>query len=126
MHEVKIAGSDLSYFASIVQSALAGDYGDLSEVTVTVHDTGQLQFSTNDVATGHFGDPVAPLVGEVTNLLSSITVNNAPEGTGNPYANVQDGDPANVLPRLDRLERIAEGVATALGLGLPKLDMSKL
>lgn len=111
MHEVKINGSDLDYFRSIVGDALRGTYGPLTEVTVTVMDNGRLQFSTGDYATGHFGTPTAVLVDETTDREGF-----PPEGSGNPYATLSQGQDADGSGEDGRIvipdSEIREGKAT--------------
>lgn len=110
MHEVKLAGQDLDYFRTIVDSALRGDYGRLDEVTITVHDNGQLQFATNEVATGHFGQPVAPLVA----LQPTDTEGFPPEGSGNPYANVSHEDSPKPPTKGERISDLEAQVGRLL------------
>lgn len=133
MHTVTVTNGDLEYFRSIVSAGLRGEFGSITELRIDVHDSGQLQFSTGSYASGHFGTPSAPLVSAGESGVEAINraieeaerqdfnPDASHEGSGNPYRNVTDEDPANVLPRLDRLERFASRVASDYGLHLPEL-----
>ena len=122
MHTVMIKDGDLDYFRSIVSAGLRGEYGPITELRIDVHATGQLQLSVGDYASGHFGTPSARLGADSAATIDEAIDRAEREGSGNPYANVTDDDPANVLARLDRLERFAAGVARQYGLDLPELQ----
>ena len=146
MHTVILEGQDLQYFGQCVQGGIAGDYGPTSAAQVYVLDDGTLQLGINGHLSQPFGRPNAPLVhpnetdgvttfsdpvaeAEAVAALANTpsdegdSRNFPPEGSGNPYRNVPDDDPANVLARLDRLERFANRVAREYGLDLPALQV---
>lgn len=112
MHTVILEGNDLQMFREYCRMGLDGKLGDLTRhdaaVQLYVQDDGRIVLGTNGYTSQPMGRSTNPVV--------------AQEGSGNPYANVTDGDPANVLPRLDRLERFAERVAREYGLNLPALQ----
>ena len=137
MHTVILEGNDLQMFREYCRMGLDGSLGDLSRhdaaVQLYVQDDGRIVLGTNGYTSQPMGRPNSPL----TQAVPQHTVegryaptfrdegdrrNFPPEGSGNPYANVSDEDPANVLPRLDRLERFASQVARDYGLNLPPLQ----
>lgn len=139
MHTVIIDGSDLDYFQSIVATASNGGLGELTAVQLYVNDNGRIVLGTNGFTSAEIGRPTAPLAhpndtdGVTTfgesgsdaeaNQVAALANGrmSQEEGSGNPYANVTEYDPANVLPRLDRLERFAQGMAQRYDLDLPVL-----
>ncbi len=50
-----IKGADLTYFESLVKSAISGELGELSEVRVVVSDDNRLSFGTNGFVSQEFG-----------------------------------------------------------------------
>lgn len=55
MHFVTIKGDDLEYFKVLVQQALSGDFGELTEVRMSVSERGVV-IGTNGLASECFGE----------------------------------------------------------------------
>ena len=104
MHTVIIDGADLEYFKQVTRDGLMGGYGELEAVQLYITDEGHVQLGTNGYTSQPFGRPNAPLPQErkyenIEQALEEAEIEDtpqhhddekAPEGSGNPYANVPE------------------------------------
>lgn len=98
---VTITGDDLVYFKRIVQQAISGDFGDLSEVRV-VFNEGQICIGTNGYS--------SEWIGQAGNDGMTRGATDEPEQIG------------DILRRLGIVEQVARNAQDRLGVNLGMVD----